>query len=89
MLTKQYEHFVYGTAEDALKWLYADPAHSKGEFVLLIEGAGKNQTDIPPEAIKLLESIAQELPLKKAAAIVAQHYGLKKNQLYQLGLENK
>lgn len=88
-LTKQYERFVSGFPADALLWLDEDPAHSKGEFVLLIEGAVKNQSDIPKEAIQLLEILTQELPPKKAAGCVAKHYGLKKNQLYQIGLDSK
>lgn len=88
-LTKQYEQFVSGTAQDGLDWLAADPAHSKGEFVLLIAGADLSEQEIPSDAIALLKLLAEEVPLKKAAAIVAKHYGLKKNALYQIGLEMK
>nr|WP_232359102.1 16S rRNA (cytidine(1402)-2'-O)-methyltransferase [Paraneptunicella aestuarii] len=88
-LTKQYETFVSGTAQDGLDWLAEDPAHSKGEFVLLIAGADKGEQDIPAEALSLLTVLAEEMPLKKAAAVVAKHYDLKKNQLYQIGLSMK
>ena len=47
----------------------------------------ENNDEISPQAVKALELISQELPLKKAAAIVAELYGYKKNQLYQFGLE--
>jgi len=43
--------------------------------------------DMPPEALLLMTRLMQDLPLKKAAAITAEHYGLKKNALYQLGLQ--
>lgn len=88
-LTKQYETFVSGTAEDILAWLHQDPAHTKGEFVLMVSGANKSQDDIPAEAITLLHELSESLPLKKAAAIVAKHYDLKKNTLYQIGLDSK
>lgn len=88
-LTKQYETFVSGTAEDILAWLHQDPAHTKGEFVLMVSGANKSQDDIPTEAITLLHELSESLPLKKAAAIVAKHYDLKKNTLYQIGLDSK
>lgn len=87
-LTKQFEYFAYGTALEVIEWLDEDPAHTKGEFVLMVEGVKKDPQDIPAEAIQLLQVLVQELPLKKAAAIVARHYDLKKNQLYQIGLDN-
>lgn len=87
-LTKQFEYFAYGTALEVIEWLDEDPAHTKGEFVLMVEGVKKDPQDIPAEALQLLQVLVQELPLKKAAAIVARHYDLKKNQLYQIGLDN-
>jgi len=39
------------------------------------------------EALALLALLAKELPLKKAAALTAAHYALKKNALYTLGLD--
>ena len=56
-------------------------------FVILIEGKRSQATmtdfEIPEEAQRALRLIQQELPLKKAAALVAQLYDLKKNTLYQ------
>ncbi|HBF72001.1 MAG TPA: rRNA (cytidine-2'-O-)-methyltransferase, partial [Alteromonas australica] len=40
----------------------------------------------PPEAMALLERLCEHMPLKKAPAVVAEHYQLKKNALYQAGL---
>ena len=88
-LTKTFEHYVSGTADDVIAWLTAEPAHQKGEFVLMIAGEQLEETGIPLEAMNLLSALAEELPLKKAAAIVAKHYDLKKNALYQAGLEQK
>jgi 16S rRNA (cytidine1402-2'-O)-methyltransferase len=85
-LTKAFENFVSGSASDILQWLDEELAHQKGEFVLLVSGLKKANNSMPSEAIDLLKSLKAELPLKKAAAITAAHYGLKKNDLYQLGL---
>lgn len=85
-LTKQFEKFVSGTPSEILQWLKAEPAHSKGEFVLLVAGAQDKTDALPAEAKKLLAILQEDLPLKKAAASVARHYNLKKNQLYQYGL---
>ena len=86
-LSKTFETFYSGTAGEALEWLHADSNHQRGEFVLMIAGHKSDVNDIPEEALKLLKLLMAELPPKKAAAIVAQQYGLKKNTLYQIGLD--
>lgn len=85
-ITKTFETYFSGTAEQALEWLNADSNHQRGEFVLLISGYEEVIEELPQEAISLLQILMQEMPLKKAAAITAKHYELKKNALYQLGL---
>lgn len=86
-LTKAFETYVDGSAETVAAWLEADPVRQKGEFVLMIAGVGTVQTELPTEALALLATLKPVLPLKKAAAIVAEHYNLKKNALYQAGLD--
>lgn len=86
-ITKSWET-VSGDRLAALRaWLAEDPNRTKGEMVLIVEGKPKTQeTVFSAQAIKALTLIARELPLKKAAAIVAEVYGYKKNALYQFGL---
>ncbi|MFZ7158289.1 16S rRNA (cytidine(1402)-2'-O)-methyltransferase [Avibacterium gallinarum] len=88
-LTKTWET-IHGDEVGALrKWVSEDPNRSKGEMVVIVEGnVDSEEESFSPEAIKALTLIAKELPLKKAAAIVAELYGYKKNALYQFGLEN-
>ena len=86
-LTKTFETFYSGTALDCLTWLEADTNHQRGEFVLMIAGEKQDQSEVSADALNLLKLLIKELPLKKAAALTAEQYGLKKNQLYQLGLE--
>ncbi|WP_392562045.1 16S rRNA (cytidine(1402)-2'-O)-methyltransferase [Orbus sturtevantii] len=89
-LTKSWETIVQLSISELIMWLIEDENRQKGEFVLILEGYKKSSDEaLDPTAIKLLNRLQQELPLKKAAAIVADVYGLKKNQLYQLGLDNK
>lgn len=89
-LTKSWETVIQNPIDEVIRWLQEDDNRQKGEFVLVVEGYHKNiADDIDPNAIKLLNRLQQELPLKKAAAIVADMYRLKKNQLYQLGLDSK
>jgi 16S rRNA (cytidine1402-2'-O)-methyltransferase len=85
-ITKTFETFYTGTATELLEWLNAEDVHRKGEMVLMICTKQEKTTDIPEPAIALLRALKAELPLKKAAAIVAVHYELKKNDLYKFGL---
>lgn len=87
-MTKTWETIAGNTIKNLREWLLEDPNRTKGEMVLIVEGKPKsdNNDEISPQAVKALELIAEELPLKKAAAIVAELYGYKKNALYQFGL---
>jgi 16S rRNA (cytidine1402-2'-O)-methyltransferase len=85
-ITKTFETFVSGTAVEVLAWLNAEDVHRKGEMVLMISTKKEKLSELPEPAIALLQELKKELPLKKAAAIVATHYELKKNDLYKFGL---
>lgn len=87
-MTKTWETITGNTIKNLREWLLEDPNRTKGEMVLIVEGKPKsdNNDEISPQAVKALELIAEELPLKKAATIVAELYGYKKNALYQFGL---
>lgn len=87
-ITKTWETIMGNTIKNLREWLLEDPNRTKGEMVLIVEGKPKsdNNEEISPQAVKALELITEELPLKKAAAIVAELYGYKKNALYQFGL---
>ena len=87
-ITKTWETITGNSIKNLREWLLEDTNRTKGEMVLIVEGKPKsdNNDEISPQAVKALELIAEELPLKKAAAIVAELYGYKKNALYQFGL---
>jgi 16S rRNA (cytidine1402-2'-O)-methyltransferase len=87
-ISKTFETYRQGSAAEVLAWLDADPVHQKGEFVLMIYCPNNLQSEgASQEALALLALLAKELPLKKAAALTAAHYGLKKNALYAIGLD--
>jgi len=88
-ISKTFETYKVGKASEILEWLDEDPVHQKGEFVLMIHLSKREQDDeFVPQAIALLVALKKELPLKRAAAIVAEHYDVKKNALYKYALEN-
>lgn len=90
-LTKTFETIHGAPLADLLRWMTADPNQQRGEFVVLVAGAPPveegEKTALDTDA--LLKALLNELPLKKAAAIVAQVTGLKKNDLYKRALEMK
>lgn len=85
-LTKRFEHYVSGRAEDVLHWLTAVPAHQKGEFVLMIYCKAIVADELPTPAKELMQKLVALLPPKSAAAVVSDHYGVNKKKLYQYAL---
>ena len=90
-ITKLYETFKTASLEEIIEFVEADNNQLKGEFVLIVAGieATGEQKATGLDVDKLLEKLLQEMPVKKAAAIVAEVSGLKKNRLYQKALEIK
>lgn len=88
-LTKTFETIHSDTAENLLTWLSEDPNQLKGEMVLMIEGATKDDQAISPEIANTLTILLAELPPKKACAVAAKIYGVKKNALYDYALSLK
>jgi len=86
-LSKRFET-IHGDSLLALQaWLEADANQCRGEFVVLVQGATAVEDEaVDAEAKKVLTILMQELPLKQAAALAAKISGLKKNDLYRLGL---
>lgn len=87
-LTKQWETIKHDSIEGIINWLNEDERRKKGEFVLILEG-NILPTDLSQQiqqALKLIELLLKYLPLNKACVVAAKQYGLKKNQLYQLAL---
>lgn len=88
-ITKTWETIHGEQLGNLIEWLNEDSNRIKGEIVLIVEGKPKdNKTELSSQSLKLLALLCQELPLKKAASIVAETFGYKKNALYQYGLKH-
>lgn len=87
-LTKTFESFYDLPAGEMLSFLESDANFTKGEFVLMIAGI-EAQKEISSKVIDTLNLLKEEMPLKKAAAICAEIYDLKKNDLYKLSIDDK
>ena len=88
-LTKTLETIYSDSAINLLHWLEQDPNQLKGEMVLIIEGHKADVNEIPNEAIKTLKLLLGEMKPKKACAITAEIYNVKKNALYDIALSLK
>ncbi len=89
-LTKQYEDVMQGSLAEVLAMVEADGMRQRGEFVIVLAGAPARETNLPSaEAMRVLDVLLDELPLKQASALAARITGEKKNLLYRLALERR
>jgi 16S rRNA (cytidine1402-2'-O)-methyltransferase len=88
-ITKTFETIRRGTLDALLAFVEADPNQRKGEIVLLVEGHRRGDADLDASVAALLERLALELPARRAAAVVADHTGLRKKRLYEYLLERR
>ncbi len=88
-VTKTFETIRRGSLEQLQEFVAGDSNQQKGEIVLLVAGARRRALEVTGEIAALLQRLAQELPAKTAAAVVADHTGLRKKQLYDFLLELK
>lgn len=91
-LTKTWESIHGLPVGELLEWVKVDENRYRGEMVLVVEGykvPKEANAAISPEVMKTLALLQQSLPLKKAAAITAEIYGLKKNAIYKHALEQQ
>jgi len=88
-LTKTFETIHALPLSEMIEWLQEDDNRTRGEFVLMVAGKTDVEEELSAEATRTLLLLMKELPLKKAAALTAEIYGLKKNALYAWGLEQQ
>jgi 16S rRNA (cytidine1402-2'-O)-methyltransferase len=88
-LTKTFETIHSDSAENLLNWLKQDANQLKGEMVLIIEGYQAAENEISADVINTLKLLLAEMKPKKACAIAAEIYGVKKNALYEVALSLK
>ena len=83
-LTKAFETLHRASLEDMLCWVEADSNQQRGEIVLLIGPSDSSQSSIDDATRTLLLRLGEELPPRRAAALVAEFSGLKTRELYEL-----
>lgn len=87
-LTKTFETLRSAPVAELADWVRGDSNQQRGECVLVVEGAAAPVADeVSAEAMRVLDALLQELPVKQAARLAAQITGGRKNHLYQLALQ--
>ena len=82
-LTKTFETVRRDKVAIIRDWVKGDANQQRGEFVVMIAPDTQKGEGVSDEAFNLLRALSNELPPRKAAQIVADHYGLKSRDLYQ------
>ncbi|GHU13076.1 ribosomal RNA small subunit methyltransferase I [Betaproteobacteria bacterium] len=87
-LTKLHEEIALMALGAAPAWFGANPDRLRGEFVLVVRGAPTTR-ELSAEAIRVLDLLLAELPLKSAVRLAAEITGAAKNLLYSFALERR
>ncbi|WP_168175588.1 16S rRNA (cytidine(1402)-2'-O)-methyltransferase [Pseudomonas sp. PA15(2017)] len=90
-LTKTFETLQGMPLDRLWEWVAADANQQRGECVVLVAGwqAPEDEAAVSVEALRVLDLLLAEMPLKRAAALAAQITGVRKNLLYQAALERQ
>lgn len=90
-LTKTFETLKGLPLSELATWVAADPNQQRGECVVLVAGwpAPEGEEALSVEALRVLDLLLQDLPLKRAAALAAEITGVRKNLLYQAALDRQ
>ncbi|MCB1706789.1 MAG: 16S rRNA (cytidine(1402)-2'-O)-methyltransferase [Halioglobus sp.] len=88
-ITKTFETIRRGPLAELAQFVGEDSNQRKGEIVLIVAGRPSAEQELDADIAKLLLRLSQELPARQAAAVVADHTGLRKKQLYNYLLSVK
>jgi 16S rRNA (cytidine1402-2'-O)-methyltransferase len=89
-LTKHYEQHIYAELAHIQQQLVEQTEKIRGEIVLILHGDNAStNAAVEEKARQLLIDLLPHMPLKQAATVVSKHTGIRRNQLYSLGLSEK
>ncbi|MDO9133549.1 16S rRNA (cytidine(1402)-2'-O)-methyltransferase [Hydrogenophaga sp.] len=91
-LTKQFEEVAHLKAQDFGAWLQANTNRTRGEFVLLVHpqpATAEVEGSVDATALRTLDVLLKELPLKTAVKLCAEITGQPRNALYDAALARR
>lgn len=86
-LTKLFETVLDGTLAELLARVEADPNQRKGEFVVMVQGAGDDLEAQLIEGRRLYAKLSEHLPPSTAAKLAAEISGAPRKALYGAGAQ--
>lgn len=86
-LTKQFEQVWHGTATRAIEAVTRGEIPGKGEFVLVVAGAGAAAVDV--DEARVMEILLEELSPSAAAGVASRLLGSSRKRLYDVALSMK
>ncbi len=86
-ITKRYEEYLRGDLTEVIARISAHPV--KGEMVLLFEGSPGRNTPVVDADSRLKELLAENLPTKEIARILAKETGKSRKEIYQSLIKNE
>jgi len=90
-LTKTFETLKGLPLAELRTFVESDSNQQRGECVVLVAGWSAPEGDqaVSTQAMRVLDLLLAEMPLKRAAALAAEITGVRKNLLYQAALEKQ
>lgn len=89
-LTKSFETIRALPLAELAQWIAIDRDQQRGEAVLLLAGWRAAETEqVSAEALRVLDLLLAELPVKKAAQLASEITGVRKNLLYKQALRRR
>lgn len=91
-LTKQFEEIAPMAAQALPAWLQASAHRTRGEFVLMVHPLVADASDtgaVDAAALRTLDLLLAELPLKTAVRLCAEITGQPRNALYEAALARR
>ncbi|UUQ66652.1 16S rRNA (cytidine(1402)-2'-O)-methyltransferase [Pseudomonas fuscovaginae UPB0736] len=90
-LTKTFETLKGLPLAELRNFVETDSNQQRGECVVLVAGWTAPESDeaVGAEAMRVLDLLLKEMPLKRAAALAAEITGVRKNLLYQAALDKQ
>ena len=88
-LTKLHEEVIYGTVDEVFDFFEKNPQKLRGEFVVIVEKASKNQSFFSNEEIivEIENSLKKGKSVKDISLELSQIFDLNKKEIYKIALD--
>jgi 16S rRNA (cytidine1402-2'-O)-methyltransferase len=82
-MTKQFETILRGSLAELSEQIEADANQTRGEFVIVVAGKERDESQELAEGLELANALLEHLPASKAAKVAAKITGASRRELYE------